>query len=220
MASKLFSALASSTKSSKNLDTVLVGSGYLPEGTHDVTIKAVGPATDREGNEIENQSVVTFVGDGDKEHNERLFLTNREGTEFGYGVRMLLSGVIPDKVLLEQFMEVAGEIGEKALEMFTGMKCRITLKPGPGFQARSTGDGRFAAYEIGKRGEVVGKIDDTESDDIETTREMAKAQGLYRSYLRVSAVAATNVEGNAVAFNTAIANRGKAKPATKAPKAV
>ena len=220
MASKAFSALANSTKSSKNLDTVLVGSGYLGEGSHDVTIKSVGPATDREGNEIENQSVITFVGDGDKEHNERLFLTNKEGTEFGYGVRMLLSGVIPDKALLEKFMDVAGEVGEKALEMFTGMKCRITLKPGPGFQARALGDGTFAAFEIGKRGETIGKIDGTESDDIETTRELAKAQGLYRSYLRVTGVVATHAEGNAVAFNTAVANRGKAKPATKAPKAV
>jgi hypothetical protein len=220
MASKAFSALANSVQSSKNLDTILVGSGYLPEGTHDVTIKAVGPATDREGNEVENQSMVTFVGEGDKEHNERLFLINREGTEFGYGVRMLLSGVIPDKALLGQFMDVAGEIGEKALEMFTGMKCRIVLKPGPGFQARSTGDGRFAAFEIGKKGETIGKVEGTEADDIETARDLAKAQGLYRSYLRVAGVTATHAESNAAAFVAAVANRGKSKPATKAPKAV
>lgn len=220
MASNAFKSVAGNLKASKNLDTVLVGSGFLGEGAHDVIIKSVGPRTDKTGEVIENQVEIILVGDGDKEHRESVYLTNKEGTELGYGLRMLLSGLIPDKTLLEQFMDAAGEQGEKAMEMFTGMKCRVTLRPGPGFQARSLGNGRFAAFEIGKKGDVVGQIDGTEFDTIDEARDAAKAQGLYRSYLRIVGVTATNVEGNAVAFATALANKGKIKPVAKAPKAV
>jgi hypothetical protein len=220
MASNAFKNVAGNIKSSKNLDTVLVGSGYLGEGIHDVTIKSVGPRTDREGNEIENQVEITFVGEGDREHRESVYLTNKEGTELGYALRLLLGGLIPDKTLLEQFMDAAGEQGEKALEMFTGMKCRVTLKPSPGFQARSLGNGKFAAFEVDKKGVVGEQIAGTEYDDIKDAQDAAKAQGFYRSWPRITAVTATSVEGNAAAFATAIANKGKVKPVTKAPKAV
>ncbi len=220
MASNAFKSVASGIKSSKNLDTVLVGSGYLGEGTHDVTIKAVGPRTDREGNVVDNQVEITFVGDGDKEHRETVYLTNREGTELGYGLRLLLGGLIPDKALLEQFMDAAGEQGEKALEMFTGMKCRVTLRLKEGFQARSLGNGRFAAFEVDKKGKVGDQIADTEFDDIKDSIDAAKAMGLYRSWPQVSAVAATHADSNAAAFATAIANRGKVRAVAKTPKAV
>jgi hypothetical protein len=195
MASNAFKNVAGNIKSSKNLDTVLVGSGYLGEGIPDVTIKSVGPRTDREGNEIENQVEITFVGEGDREHRESVYLTNKEGTELGYALRLLLGGLIPDKTLLEQFMDAAGEQGEKALELFT-------------------------AFEVDKKGVVGEQIAGTEYDDIKDAQDAAKAQGFYRSWPRITAVTATSVEGNAAAFATAIANKGKVKPVTKAPKAV
>jgi hypothetical protein len=225
MASSAFKAALANTKATKNMDQVLVGNGsnFLGEGGHDVTITAIGPATDRDGNAAENQQAITYAGEGDKVYNDRLFLTNTDGTELSYGVRQLLSALIPDTMLLEQWFDIAVS-DDHALEMFTGMKCRIELgyrggKDGNSFQIRSTGAGGFAAYIIDSKGKIGEKVTEDHAD-IADAKNDAKAQGYKQAFLRIVGMTCTHAESNAAAFATAVAGRSKPKAGVRVSKAV
>lgn len=211
-------AAAAAAKGSKNMDRFLVGSGgnYLAEGTHDVTITATGPAVDRQGVTNENQVVITYTGEGDKIFSDRVYLMSSDGAELSLSVRLLLSSVIPNTDLIDQWMDLA-VTDDGAFELFTGMKASITLKPGPGTQVRADASGKFAAYELDKKGNATKVTDDFE--DIKEAKDAAAAAGYKRSFLRVTGVKCTHGEANAAAFVTAIASR-KTKPAAKITRAV
>lgn len=208
MASQAFKDALRSTKETKNLDTILVGGSgaYLPEGPHDVRITSVGPASDREGNVSDGQVAITYEGPGGKTYNDRVYLISADGSELSFGVRMLLSAVIPNTKLVEKFFEVGEAEGEKVLEMFTGMQLRITLAYGKGYQVRATGSGKFAAYELDNKGKSGPPITE-EFDDISLAKDAAQALGYKRSYLRVKSMECTHAEANANAFNTAVAGK-------------
>jgi len=193
MASKAFLQALAATAENKNIETVLIGSGYMPEGTHDVTIKAVDTAKIDEG-----KIDVTYANSDGKEYRDLMFLTTRAG-DLSYGVRALLSAVIPDTAALAAFMDLAGR-NDRAFETFTGMKLRITLDPGPGIQARSTGNGKFAGFDV-KSGEKATE----EYDEIKEVYEDVKGRELKRSYLRVRGSTVTAKEENVATFFKAVA---------------
>lgn len=220
MSSNPFKQALANLKATKNLDTFMVGnaSSALGEGTHDVTITAVGPAVDRQGNVTEGQVAVTYTSDEGKSYTDRVYLSNADGTELSFGVRQLVSGVLKAKERIGQWIDNADD--EKAFEMFTGMKCRVTLGyGGPGFQVRSTGTGEFAAFDLDKRGNVGEKLTANYAD-IASARSEAEALGHKRAYLRVRGIECTHEESNAAAFATALAGKNKGKPAVKVTKAV
>lgn len=212
MYSKQFKAMLATMKESKNLDTILVGSGsnYLPEGAHDVVVQAVDTTKLADG-----FVSVTYANAEGKTHNERLYLMNSKGDEFGYGVRQLWSGTIPSTPALATIIEMMDE-DERALEVLTGMKLRISLEFGDGFTCKSVGTGGFAAFDR--------KTDTKVTDDFEQLKEAqiaAEAKGLRRSFLRVKKVEATHAEANIEALNFAAAANKKAKPvAIKANKVI
>jgi hypothetical protein len=199
MASKAFLAALAATKESKNVESVLVGSNYMSEGTHDVTIKAVDTAKIDEG-----KIDVTYINDEGKEYRDQMYLTSKDG-ELSFGVRLLLSAVIPDTAALEAFLDLAAR-DDKAFELFTGMKLRITLEPGPGIQARATGSGTFAGFDV-KSNEKVTE----EFEDIKAVYDDVKAKELKRSYLRPRNLKDTSSESNVPQFFAAVKARESGK---------
>lgn len=218
MASNPFREALRITKETKSLDTILVGnaSSYLPEGTHEVRISSVGPATDREGNVQDNQVAIVYEAADGKTYNDRLYLTNLDGTELSYSVRMLLSALIGELELLSKFEEIAAT-DDNVFEMFTGMQTKITLAYGAGFQVRSTGNGTFVAYELDKKGKA-GNVIGEEVEDIQTAREGAVAMGFKRAYLRIKNMESTHAEANRNAFLSAVASKTKPRPAVRVTK--
>lgn len=203
MASKQFSAALSKLKETKNLDSILVGSDFMGAGTHDVTIKVVDTS------EVDdNKLKIVYTSEGGKEYTSRLFITNSDGDQLGYDIRKLLSGNIPDKALFGALLELADQNND-AWTVLTGMKSRITLSPGKGFQVRANEGGKFVVYELDRKGETVGQLLDEEFDDIATARDTAKAAGFRPSYLNVSRSEATHAESNGIAFNAAIESFSK-----------
>jgi hypothetical protein len=213
MSSAAFRNMVSSTTQTKNLDNILVGnaSNYLPEGTHDVRITAVGPATTKDGEVIDGVVRITYEGEGGKTYNDNLYLTSQDGSEYSYGLRMLWSALIPDKNLLSKFFDLAAT-DDKAFEIFTGMACRVTLGPGKGFQVRATGDGKFTAVELDNKGAVVERIGDETYDSIDEAKNAATGRGFKRAYLKIRGMECSAKEANATAFEAALAAKAKAKP--------
>ena len=212
MSSNAFQTALANTKASKNLDTLLVGnaSSYLDEGTHEVTITATGPSTTRDGAEIPTQVALTYSGEGDKVFNDRAYLTSQDESELSFAVRQLLSALIPDTALWDQWMDLALIEGPAAFAVFTGMKLRITLSPGKGYQVRSTGNGKFKAVELDNKGKVVGDASG-EYDDVKEVKDAATAAGFFRSYLKIRKAECTHSEANAAAFAIAVVGRSKPK---------
>lgn len=193
MASKAFLQALAATKESKNVESILVGSNFMGEGVHpEVTVKAVDTAKIDEG-----KIDVVFINSDGKEYRDGMFLTSRDG-ELSFGVRALLSALIPDTAALEAFMDLAAK-NDKAFEVFTGMKLGFTLEPGPGIQARATGNGTFAGYDV-KSGEKATE----DFEDIKQVYEDVKARELKRSYLRVRNMKNTSSETNLPAFFNAV----------------
>ena len=200
MASKAFMAALASTKQSKNLDTILVGSSHIQEGTHDVVIQAVDTSAVTE----KNKFVVTYATEDGKTYVEHVFMLNYDNTEMSFGLRAMLSALIPDTAALAQLLDTA-VTDDSVFETLTGMQVRITLQPGKGFQCRTTGNGTFAAFDT-----VSGEMVSEEYADIKEARMDAEAKGLKRSYLRVVRSECTHKESNLAAFATAIESRKKA----------
>lgn len=194
MASKAFSAAIANLKKSKNVETVLVGANFLDAGTHDVSIKTIDTSAIDEG-----KLGVTFIDEEGKEYTDRMFLMSSDGAELAYGLRAMLSALIPDKDALAAFLELVSE-DDKTFEMFTGMRLRITLEPGKGVQARAQGDGSFAGYDVESNTKV--------TEDYATIKEVydfCKANAMKRSFLRVVKSEATAKEDNVAAFKSAVA---------------
>lgn len=204
MASNAFKAAAASMRETKNLDTVLVGGNYLDEGTHDVVVQSVD-STQMD----ENKLTVTFADDKGKIFTDRMFLMNRDGTEFSLSTRQLWSATIPNKDALARFMDLAAT-DDHVFEMLTGMKLRITLKRGPGFTVQATSAGDFAAYTVDDKGNIEkDPIAGTAAETIAESRESAEAAGLKRSYLRIRGTQATDGETNVKAFLAAADAKAK-----------
>jgi len=206
MASRAFAAAVAATKASKNLDTVLVGAKYLDEGTHNVTVQSVDTSNAEQNNRLK----VVFIDNDGKVHNETVFIMNRDGNDFGYGLRQLWSALIPDTAALSAFFD-AVEVDDTAFEMFTGMKLRITLIPDRGFQIKSLGSGTYAAFDV-ESGE---RVSDLEFATVAEAKDDAEARGLKRSFSRIVRMEATNVDDNIQSLNTAIESRKRAQDAAR-----
>jgi hypothetical protein len=203
MASKQFSAALSKLKETKNLDAVLVGTDYLSVGTYEVYIKAVDVA-DVDDNKLK----ITYATDDGKEYTSRIFITSTDGEQLSYDVRRLLSGTIPNKELFGKLLEMADQDNNN-WTILTGMRTKITLQPGKGYQVRANEGGKFVVYELDRKGETVGPLLDEEFDDIGTARDTAKAAGFKPSYLNISRSEATHAESNGAAFNVACESLSK-----------
>lgn len=201
--SNLFKKALASLKDTKNLDTVLAGSGFLDEGTYTFVVQAV------DSSEIsQNKIGLTFQTPEGQTFTDKAFFANKEGTSISQSVRLLISGCIPDAESFGALL-AALDNDDGALEMLTGMKFQATLKRGPGFHIHATAMGAFAAFD-GANAETARKLTG-DFDDVKDAREAAKAQGLRQSYVRITSVKATNAAENAVALAKAIAGRGKTK---------
>lgn len=205
MASKQFSAALNKLKETKNLDAVLVGTDYLGAGTYDVYIKTVDTA------EVdENKMKVVYATEDGKEHTSRIFITNQDGDQLSWDIRRLLSGTIPNKEQFGQLLELADQDNNN-WTILTGMRTKITIHPGKGFQVRANEGGKFVVYELDRKGETVGPLLDEEFEDVSTARDSAKAAGFKPSYLNISRSEATHAESNGIAFSNAV--ESLAKPA-------
>lgn len=212
MSSRFFKAALAKARESKSLDTVLVGSSYLPAGIHDVTIKTVD--TSKANDEQDPLLQVTFVAEDGREHNERVRLMSRDGTEFNYGLRSLWSALIPGKEELDRlfsFLE-QDEADYGAFEMFTGMRLRFRLEQGNGFIVKALDNGQFAAFDVQSNEQVSDVF-----PDLKDASDDAKAKGHYRSYLRTKRMEATHADANKSSFNAAADARAKAQAGNGGP---
>lgn len=200
--SNLFKKALASMKDSKNLDTILSGSGFLDEGTYDFTIQAIDSA-----DIDDNKLTITYTTADGKSFVDKAFVSNRDGNGWSKSVRLLLAGAIPNKDAMGKLFDSL-DTDSHAFEMLTGMQLQATLKRGPGFHVRAVGTGGFAAYDT-KSGEQMTDA----YDDIKEARETAKAKGLSQSYVRLDSTTATHAESNLAAFEKALVGRKKgAKP--------
>lgn len=209
MASSAFKQAVAAMAKSKNVETVMVGTAFLGEGDHDVSIKTVD-ISGLEGGKLS----VTYVSADGKEYRDNIFVMSQDGSEFSYALRSLWSALIPQKEALAQFMDSVQE-DDKAFEMFTGMKLKVTLEPGKGIQARALGDGTFAGFDVesvkAAEGEKVDPVTPA-YPSIKEVYDYCKGNDLKRSYLRVTKSAVTSKEENLIAFAKAVEAKAKAKP--------
>ena len=207
----LFAKALAALKETKNLDTVLAGSGFLEEGTYTFTVQAV------DSSEIsQNKVAITYATPDGQTCTDKAFFSNKEGTSISMSIRFLISGCVPDSV---SFGSILGalETDNGALEMLTGMQLQATLKRGPGFHTHATATGGYAAFD-GPNAETAKKLTG-DFDDIKDARESAKAMGLKQSYVRIASVKAINATENAATLVKALAARSKT-PATRVAKAI
>jgi hypothetical protein len=200
MASTGFSSVLYALNMSKNLDKVIVGGDYLPEGTYEVSIQAIDTS-----HVHENKLAVTYATEDGKTYTDRMFTTNQAQTEVSYSIRALWSAVLADKDAIGKLIELSAE-NPKAQEMLTGMKLKITLKYGKGIQAHSIDGGKFVGID-NETGEVITQ----EYDNIKEVYEEVKARALKRSYLQVKKSEITDKEGNLKAFWFAVDQKTKNK---------
>jgi len=202
--SNAFRQMAAQLNETKNLDTVLVGTSFLDEGEHDVTIQSVDMTKAEE-----NRITVVFADEKGRVYNERGFIMSQDEAEMSFTVRLILSATLCNKEALAKFLEI-GANDDRVFEMLTGMKLRVNLQRGPGFVIKVKGDGVFAAYEVSKGGVVAKEpIPDTEAEQLVEAKELAEAQGLKRSFLRIRGAEATHAVENVVAFMAAAEARTK-----------
>lgn len=204
--SNLFKKALASLKETKNLDTVLQGSGFLEEGTYDFTVQAI------DSSEIDdNKLVITYSTNEGQQYVDRTFFSNKDGNSIGMSVRFLISGCVPDAEAFGKIL-AALETDNTALEMLTGMKLQATLKRGPGFQVHALAAGGYAAFD-GPSAETAEKLTDA-FDEIKDARDAAKAAGHKQSFVRIASVKAIAAADNIAALDKALAARAN-KPAVK-----
>lgn len=199
MASSAFKmALAAQTSGKrKDLGGLIIGQ-YLGEGEHDVTIQGV----DTQYMENDQLAVSYAAGDG-KVYNERMFILDYKDKEaFSYALRQFWSGLIPDQAAINKFILAAGA-GDNVWGVFTGMKCQITLKRGPGFKISAavddSGDKKYVAVDAQDGKELTEQFYSAQEAE-----DAAVAANHRKSYLRIGNIAATDKEANLDAFYTAI----------------
>ncbi len=203
MASKAFLQAVAALKTSKNVETVLVGTNFLDAGTHDVSIKAVDTRKADEG-----KIKIFYTAEDGREFIDDMFLMSQDGTEFSYGTRALWSVTIPNKAALDVFLELV-PVDDKAFEMFTGMKLRITLEASKGIQARALGDGTYAGFDVESNEKVTEAY-----AALKDVYDYVKANALKRSYLRIVKSEATAKEENLAAFFRAVDAKAAAAATT------
>lgn len=197
MASNLFKDAIAKARASKSLDNFVVGSSskYLPPGTHDVVIQGVD-ASDADNNKIS----FVFVGEGDKAHNEKAFITSQQG-DLSYQIRAILAACIPSLESLDKFFDELVDHGNtKIFEALTGFKLRVTLSYGKGYQIRATANSKYAAYDTVTDMPVTGEF-----DTYEGVRGEADSKGLRRAFLKVTAAEATHGQANIQSLEFALA---------------
>lgn len=210
--SNLFKKALASLKDSKNLDTVLAGSGFLDEGTYQFTVQAI------DSSEIDdNKIAITYATPEGQQFVDKGFFANKDGSSIGMSIRFLISGCVPDSASFGALLS-ALEGDSSALEVLTGMKLQATLKRGPGFHIHAMAAGGYAAFD-GANPETAEKLTDT-FDEVADARGAAKAAGLRQSYVRIASVKAIAAAENAATLAKALAERGKAKPAMKVATAI
>lgn len=197
MASNLFKEAIAKARTTKSLDTFLVGTGgrYLAPGTHDVTIQGV----DASGVE-ENKLNFVFVGEGDKTHNERVFVTSQQG-DLSYPIRAILAGCIPSFEVLDKFFdEIAVHGNAQIFEALTGFKLRVTLGYGKGYQIRASANSKYVGYDTTTDMPLT-----EEYDSYEGVKAAAESKGLKRAFLKVQSAEATNGVKNIQSLEFALA---------------
>jgi hypothetical protein len=197
MASKLFRDAVTKARASKNLDTFVVGNAaqYLREGTHDVTVQAVDVSEAEQG-----RITVTFTGEGDKAHNEKLFLVSQQG-DINFTVRSILAACLPSIEALDKFFaELIDNDNINIFGALAGMKLRVTMGYGKGVQIRATSSGKYAAYDTTTNMPMTDEVD---------THDAVKAEievkGLKRAFLKVKNAEATNGPTNIKSLEFALA---------------
>lgn len=210
--SNLFKQALSALKGTKNLETVLAGSGFLEPGTYEFVVQAI------DSSEIsQNRLTVTFATPEGQLFTERGFFANKDGTSIGVLPRLLASGCIPSADAFRKLIE-ALDADETALEMLTGMRLQGTLKRGPGFHVHALASGGYAAFD-GPDATKANKLTDA-FDEIADARECAKAMGHKQSFVRLSSVKAVAAEENLAAFERALAARAAAPKVAKVAPAI
>lgn len=203
-----FSEIVKQQQSSKDTSKLLAGTNFLDVGVHDVTIQTV----DISALEDENKKDfvrVTYADEMDAEMRDAVFVTNRDGDGFSYGLRNFWAAVIPDVEAVGKFLELV-DVDLGAFEMFTGMKLRIEIEHGDGYYTKVSGEQKFAAFDR--------KTDEILTPEFETREEAencAVGKGLSKSYRRVKTMTAIAAEENLSAFNTAINSGAGAQSESK-----
>ena len=206
MASKLFRDAVAKARASKNLDTFVVGSSaqYMREGVHDVTIQAVDVSEAEQG-----KINVTFNGDGDKTHNERLFLVTQQG-DINFTVRSILAACLPSIEALDKFFsELIDNDNINIFGALAGMKLKVTLAYGKGVQIRATSNGKYAAYDTTTNMPATNEVDTHEA-----VKGEIEAKGLKRAYLKVKSAEATNGPTNIKSLEFALAALSRKRTGT------
>ena len=198
-----FQQMAARLNETKNLDTILPGTGnkYLGEGSHDVKIVAVDSSM------FDRGSVdITFEDKDGKSHKEKAYIWDmNDADSFSLTIRRLIAALIPDKAALEAFLGELAAGNKEAFNLWTTMQCNITLKPGAGWTMHSDGAGMFVAKDT-KTGDVVAGP----HANAEDVKNEAGAKGLKRAFRRIFDTKATNVDANVAGLNARIAARKKA----------
>jgi hypothetical protein len=206
MASNLFAQVTQRMLQTKDLDVLVKGSKNLPEGDHEVTITAVD--TENIG---KNRVKVTFQDDEGNSHNEFVNLLNRDGNEWGFSFRLLLSALFADKDAITQFVEMVGAESEE-IACITGMKVRIKLERGDGVIIKSDANGLYAGYEYDASAKTTGSKVTDDYEEAKQAREAVKAANLKASYMNVKRYIPISTENNCKALAAAYTNF-KSRPA-------
>jgi hypothetical protein len=206
-------AVFASQTAEKTLERPVSGRDkWLQKGTHDVKVEGIEFVGD------DNKFFVTFSDANGASIRDRFFITNMEGNEPSWKLKRLLAALIPSKEAIDTFYKLAGAEStyDKAFQSFRGMKLRITVEPGEGYERFASGG------KVGLRNAVTGEIlTELHEEVAEAEAELQeKYPGLGRSFKNVTKTSEIDAEtsaANVAAFKNAVASLTSTpvKPVTK-----
>lgn len=165
----------------------------LDAGTHDVRIEAVNTSC------LETRGFIDLTyGDAqERTHRDRIWVLSRDGQQLSYRLRQLVQALFDRE---SDWLALVDQNQEQAFHMLRGMKLKVTLVDGPGYQVHSAPAGWQAVLS----GQIVAA-----APTIQEVHQKAQAAGHRRSWLQVKGVTGDqHLDYNQQALDNAAANFG------------
>lgn len=185
------------------------GSNFLPEGTFDVRVASL----DR--NNLEDNKVTFRWEDANgKSFNDQMFVMEQDRKTGAWQVDwrfgLMLGGLVPSTEVLDAYLAEVHANNPAVLDLFIGMRCKLTLERTRGYVIQHKSDSGTEWYEsvdvkskdVLFRGATI--------DDVKRTTE---AEGFKKAYINATRYTPTHADENIEQFAQGLAAQRQPKAA-------
>lgn len=192
---------ATRAKDTKALDQQISGASaakYLTDGEHEVRIAVVDRTK-----LPENKLGLKFISDDGKEHNETVFVSDRNRqtgkVEQSWKFSKMVAACLPNRDALEALDQEIMAANADVLDLLIGMRVKVTLKRGKGYgPAVLQPDGTYHV-KCTVTDDIAGS-----GNTIEEARLIAEQHGYKRAYLNVDRFGVCDSETNVLKFTAGL----------------